>query len=320
MLKNSRDKLNELHGYKKAPVPIKKELNGDEGNFVTRWWEKDNPNSKKRVWLIILSVVVMLVAGASMPKSTSGESSPENVYLLAGIISMLGVHIIWGVYSFDEKVSWMETTILYGIIFFYGLTLVFSQVVPIRNAGWSLINKNLTVAQESLESAVINFGKTPPPQPSAIRQSTRSPRAILKTTKQPLYAVPGGNFQKAETPRGARVIEKISFNCPQGCISQVEHDGYRMCETENGNGLEVDRNGNRWYWGSYQNTKCLVTTIPGAPGIVRYRERFLKLPNSKLHFPADLIFVIYSFGASWGIDSADRGFGPVPVDVTMTTM
>ncbi|PIQ36013.1 MAG: hypothetical protein COV32_00995 [Candidatus Yonathbacteria bacterium CG10_big_fil_rev_8_21_14_0_10_43_136] len=180
-------------------------------------WGKMTPNSKKRVWLIILSVIAILVATASIPKSAPSESSPENIYLWAGIIALLGVHIIWAVYSFSEKVSWMETTILYGIIFFYGLTLVFPQVVPIRDALWGLTNKALTGTQKVIVSINEKYGETPSAPQG--QQSASAPAAYQPQTRVIEVTATEDRFTEVKIPPGVQ----FSIDCPDDGLAKVFH-------------------------------------------------------------------------------------------------
>jgi hypothetical protein len=107
---------------------------------------------------------------------------------------------------------------------------------------------------------------------------------------QILHVVPGGNFQKADVPGGV-VIEKITADCLQGCIAQVEHDGFQICTT-----------------GHYQGADCASITVDTVNGVARHREQFVQLPGKKIDLPSDLRQVIFSFGT-------DEEFGPIQVNV-----
>lgn len=300
------------------------EVGGDSDNkwkvpqFAKDWWkgldEESSPGQR-----FVLLCVVLLVGYAEY---TFSKTPTEGGHVWIALILLL----LAAMYKPPKsKVTWafviLDLVILIAAAFLPGVAMMRTTSYEIAKT-WSVQEAEKMACYEA------RLQKEPFPLPpgclrekvanESVQQATRQgPRAVLETTTQVL-SVTSGNFKKAETPYGARVIDKISGDCPQGCITQVEHDGYRLCET--GNEWEVDRNGNRWDWGFYQNAPCMVTTIPGASSAVRYRERFLKLPNSDLHFPPDLIYVIYSFGASWGIDPLDKGFGQVNVHVTMTTM
>jgi hypothetical protein len=148
---------------------------------------------------------------------------------------------------------------------------------------------------------------------NAERQTQRAPQATLRSTTQSLHVTPNGGFHKMDIPYTAKTIEKTAWDCHQGCIVQIEHDGDPQCQV----GYETEyRDGFVWRIGEFQGSACLITTIPGTSGTSRYRERFLRLPGETasqgISFPRDFVRVFYSFGTN-------EMLGPVEV-VAMATI
>ena len=271
---------------------------------------RDFAENPQKFWII--GFVVVLVGTTLLYTILSDKGANRLFYV--GILTVVGMHIFIA-YEFYRALFYKEPFHLLTRIFIGAVIVFWSIAVFLPNTADRLITntKNTVSAfDENVMEPAGSIAATP-------RVSSASKPVMREFPPQTLHVVPGGVFQKADTPVGARVMEKITFDCPQGCISQVEHDGYRMCDIGNGESWDKDRHGNIWYVGSYQGTKCIMTTIRGTEGVERFRERFLKIPKSEFHYPRDLVRVIFTFGADWGIYRDDPGFGPVDVFVTTVT-
>ena len=173
---------------------------------------KDDAVKRKRFWLVILASVLIVFVAIFSPESgvEGAKEATAKVYFWAGVISLIGVHAIW--YFYPEETSNMEKYVLYGIIFFYGMVFVFPQLVPIRNSGWSLINKGLTNVQNTIVAADKDDEETP----AQAQQSARVLEVDQPETHRKKVTVTDEEFTEVSIPPGA----VASFDCPHGAIAR----------------------------------------------------------------------------------------------------
>lgn len=138
--------------------------------------EKKADAEKKRWWFIILSIVCIM---ASKLGGMAGAQigMPYLGYYLAGAIALIGVHIIW--YHYPEETGKFEKWVLNGIILFYGIALVFPQIIGVRDAGWSIAGKALTDIEVKAKLADANYGNTQATQQGGI------PASIIAVKEKP---------------------------------------------------------------------------------------------------------------------------------------
>jgi len=222
---------------------------------------------------------------------------------IAGVVFVFLAHlsILWNFIQFcRDKEDLHKATKIYMTCFFF-LLITFGLFA----------SEKLEEVSKAVNKAMERPGKSSANSREATQQvSSNAPVPAKEPPLQTLSLIPGENFQGVQPTYGHTVIDRIVGECPQGCIFEVEHDGDQICSGD-GN-LVTDRRGNRWYWGLYQGANCMTTAFPGPQaGVIRYRERFLHEPGSKPKYPVNLRRVIFSYGASWGIDPREPGFGPV---------
>ena len=176
---------------------------------------KDDAVKRKRFWLVILASVLIVFVAIFSPESGVGgaEEKMSMVYFWAGVISLVGVHAIW--YFYPEETSNMEKYVLYGIIFFYGMVFVFPQLVPIRNSGWSLINKGLTNVQNTIVAADKDDEETP----AQAQQSARAPEVNQPQTRLLEVTATEDRFTEVKIPSGVQ----FSIDCPDDGLAKVFH-------------------------------------------------------------------------------------------------
>lgn len=179
------------------------------------WWSKFYKNDKKRVWLIVLATVSIIIANIFLPKEVA-EKTTENPYFWAGVVALFGVHIIWGVFAPGKEMGRLEMAILYGIIFFYGLTLVFPETVSIRNSGWGIARKAVADVDKALASANDNYGKTPD---VSAQQSAIVPAVYQPKTRTIEVTATEDEFTEVKIPSGVQ----FSIDCPDDGLAKVFH-------------------------------------------------------------------------------------------------
>lgn len=176
------------------------------------WWSKFYKNDKKRVWLIVLATVTIIIANIFLPKEVA-EKTTENPYFWAGVVALFGVHIIWGVFAPGKEMGRLEMAILYGIILFYGLTLVFpDDIVTIRDSGWGITKKVVAGIATGAKSLNEDYGKTP-----AAVQATTEVASSSGISTVPLV-VPVGVTVEVNRPNGHYLA---SVNCPKDVVMEV---------------------------------------------------------------------------------------------------
>lgn len=249
---------------------------GLKGFFKQEDTQEEDIEKRRMFWYVII-----LIISASVAKMFG--------YTSAGIIALVGVHIVW--WKYQKKGSLVTKIIVGGMLLYLILAWLLPPVVEIRNAGLSLIGKVFQDMASTTTALNDNYGKPPKPNGEVSSSSSLTGKPAVQQLYQVLHVVPGGNFQKADIPLN-KVIENISWDCAQGCIVQIEHDGFPMCTT-----------------GFYQEAQCASVVVDyKGNNIARYREQFVLLPGMTVDYPKDLVRVIFSFGT-------DEDFGPIQVNV-----
>lgn len=236
------------------------------GWFKKRWEEKSLEDKR---WFLYVTIAIIATTAVYL---TPDEYS-EHRFQVAGWIVLLGLHlVIWP--FFTEKTSLSTKIVITGFLLFFISGVIFPNATKTEVAN---VQKGLTSFDENYGKRISATGK---------QQTAR----ITLTSK--LSVVPGGIFKKVEiSPE--KVIEKISWSCPKGCIAEIQHEGDLLCND-----------------GNFQGVSC-VAIIVGytSRNVAIYREQF-KEPPGDMHivYPKNFIHVIYSFGTI-------REFGPVDIDI-----
>lgn len=176
------------------------------------WWSKFYKNDKKRVWLIVLATVTIIIANIFLPKEAV-EKTIENPYFWASVVALFGVHIIWGIFAPSKGTSLVEMTILYGIIFFYGLTLVFpNDIVTIRDSWWGITKKVVADAASNSKSANENYDKV---EVSQSVEQTAVAQAVVTSVQ---LTIPVDETVFVTPPQGYRLSSAL---CPPENVMEI---------------------------------------------------------------------------------------------------
>ncbi len=153
MIKNSRDKLNELHGYKKAPVATEKKQEDDaKGNFFTRWWAKKDDDGKRFIWYVVV-ITAAFIAEYIAPEGKG--------LIFRGVVALVGAHLIW-TFVHSGKISALTWAFVIGMLTYFVLVWVYPNDMPrIYKASRGLLEKMMQSAADNMESAYEGYGKTP---------------------------------------------------------------------------------------------------------------------------------------------------------------
>lgn len=249
-----------------------------EGGEKPSWW-KDKDMEARRWFLYTALVVIAITAVYVTPDKYSGYR-----FQIGGWIILAGLHLI--IWPFFTEKTGLFTKVL---ITCFGLFFIFAVVTP------NAIQKEVANVQGAIRNYDENYGKASVPNEAKQQKSSHAiataNRPATKALQQVVEVTPGGIFRKADLPGGV-VVENISWDCSQGCIVEIEHDGSPMCTT-----------------GYYQKAQCASLVVEYKHNnIMRYREQFVELPGVKPEYPNNLVNVIFSFGT-------DEGFGPVRINV-----
>lgn len=242
------------------------------------WWGRKDIESRRWFLYIALAVIAIFVAYL-IPDGPDGNGSYR--YKIMGAIVLIGLHlVIWP--FFTDKTSALTKFLVSAFLIFCVVAFLFPNVA---DKTWKSVKNQATDFDN-------NYGK-----PQVVTSQVAIAPAVYQTgilPPQTLHVIPGERFKKINIPPG-RIIKDMTWDCPDGCILEIVHDGQPLCTTN-----------------TYQGLPCgaLRPDVMGS-STTRYHEQFA-IPYGKfINFPRDLVVVGVAFGT-------DPALGPIEVTATIT--
>lgn len=217
MFKNNRDKLNELYGFKKPPVPV--EGGGGDGKGFTkwwrRWWEKrhEDVDKKRMFWYVVL---IFLCYGISKVW--------DEGYIAAGIVAILVLHAIWGIYY--KEISLSTKAIVGGLLLAFVLGWLVPETRGVTKQFWEASKRDL--AEKSIKATEFlkkyKDGKTVEAvevESQPVKQSVVVPAGYRPETRVIEVMATEDKFTEVKIPPGSQ----FSIDCPSDGLAKVFHHG-----------------------------------------------------------------------------------------------
>lgn len=234
----------------------------------------------KKWWWYTILVSVAIILVYALP-----EEHEEYRFAVGGWFILIALHlIVWP--FFTEKTSLIAKVTMTAFILFFTNAAVFPKAAVFEV-------ERFTNWRKTFDD---NYGKAPASESAqqsvATSANNKSESQIASQTYQ---IFPGERFKKVSLPPG-RIIKDLTWDCPDGCILEIVHDGQPLCPATN----------------IYQGLPCgsLQPEI-GNGGTERNREQFAMPYGNFIKFPRNLVLIGVSFGT-------DENLGPIEVTATVT--
>lgn len=183
-----------------------------DGSWISnnKWWEKrkEDVAEKRMFWYIVLAI---LCAGI--------------VYLWgykpAGIVAVIGLHFIWGIYH--KKGSLLTKVIVIGILLSFVMGWLVPETTKMTSAFWGATGKFIKDSSEEVTEQLAAYKSgipitsanaslaTPAAEPVIHRRQTRTVEVIAEE----------GAFTEVKIPD----LSKFDFVCPSGALMIIVHSG-----------------------------------------------------------------------------------------------
>lgn len=242
--------------------------------------------NEERFWLLGFIVTAVITILLYTVLKDPGHERWESV----GLITLVGMHvfIFWNFFQAlrDEGKLHPATK------FFVGVCLIFWSIalfVP-NFAEWTV-----TEAKSAVNTFDGRFNKDSAREGVGQQSAPTNGNAGALVTSQILQAIPGERFKKVSIPPG-RIIKDLTWDCPDGCILEIVHDGQPLCTATN----------------IYQGLPCgSLQPETENGGTTRNREQFAMPYGKFINFPRNLVLISVSFGT-------DENLGPIEVTATVS--
>lgn len=255
---------------------------------LQKWLEekKKTEDEAKWFWYIIVAIITI---------SASYVAPDRYNIVVAFVVALFGLHVVW-LFLITAKTSTTTKALVTGFFSFIIVAGLLPGTSTYFNAKWRVIKKDVAVKSAAEKKYADDYenGVTPSNE-SSHSSAPADNNTGSYVASQTLQVVPGERFRKVSIPPG-RILKDLTWDCPNGCILEIVHDGQPMCPTTN----------------IYQGLPCGMLPVEvGRSGVPRYREQFVTPYGHFINFPRDIVVVGVAFGT-------DAVLGPIEVTATIT--
>lgn len=267
-------------------LPVSSNEDTSEKSGATKKF-KGFMENEERFWLlgfIVVAVITILLY-------TVLDETKSDRWRIVGLITLVGMHvfIFWNFF----RALLYKDKLHPATKFFVGACLIFWSIalfVP-NFAQWMVTGTKNTVSDFDADFDPDAMAKGKVVQQSAPADNNTGSYVASQT----LQVVPGERFKKVSIPPG-RIIKDLTWDCPDGCILEIVHDGQPLCPATN----------------IYQGLPCgSLQPDVGNGGATRNREQFAMPYGRFINFPRNIILISVAFGT-------DENLGPIEVTATVT--
>lgn len=241
-----------------------------EKSWIKKKLDGKKDLAEKRSFLYMALMIIVISVAYLLPGNIGSAK-----FLWMGAIVYLALHlVIWP--FFTDSTSTLTKFIVNGFLLVIAVAVFFPNK---SDETWEKIKKTRENIDSVKSTSTPDAGGANPASDAAVALVPAARTTLTPT----LHVVPGGVFKKAELPP-EKVLEKISWSCPTGCIAEIVHEGAMICSDEGE--------------GTYQGISCKADVVGlTSTGVKIYNEQFKEPPGDiKIEYPTNLIHVIYSFG------------------------